>query len=118
MVEGVKEFFTKYATFEGRTDRKTFWLTVLGLFLMGFVIGIVGGFVAAIAGIDNEVASNAISAIVGVATLVPSLALDCRRLHDINKSGWWQLISLVPIVGSIILLVFLCLPAVEEGNNY
>ena len=118
MVEAVKEFFEKYATFEGRTDRKTFWLTVLGLFLIGFAIGIVCSILGGVLGVDAEKLSQYVSGLVSLATLVPSLALDCRRLHDINKSGWWQLIALVPFVGWIILLVFLCLPAVEEGNNY
>lgn len=118
MVEAVKEFFTKYAVFEGRTSRKTFWLTVLGLFLIGFVIGLVGGIIGAACGFDNTTTSNTLSTIVSLVTLVPSLAIDCRRLHDINKSGWWQLISLVPFVGWIILLVFFCLPAVNEGNKY
>ena len=118
MVEAVKEFFTKYAVFEGRTSRKTFCLTMLGLFLIGFVIGLVGGIIGGVAGMDNTTTTNTLSTIVSLATLVPSLAIDCRRLHDINKSGWWQLIALVPFVGWIILIVFLCLPAVNEGNKY
>ena len=118
MVEGVKEFFQKYATFTGRTSRKTYWMTILGLFLAGLVIGFVCGIVGGIAGGDATKLSNVVTSIISLATFVPSIALDARRLHDINKSGWWQLISLVPIVGWIILIVFLCLPAVEEGNNY
>ena len=118
MVEGVKEFFTKYAVFEGRTSRKTYWMTVLGLFILEFVIFFVGGIIAGALGQTTENATSVLSTIVSLATLVPSLAIDCRRLHDINKSGWWQLIALVPFVGWIVLLVFLCLPAVNEGNKY
>jgi len=115
MVEGVKEFFTKYAVFSGRTSRKTFWMTMLGLFILTFCVSFVCSFIMAAVGMDSTTATNTISTIL---TLVPSLAIDCRRLHDINKSGWWQLIALVPIVGGIVLLVFFCLPAVNEGNNY
>ena len=115
MVEAIKEFFTKYATFSGRTSRKTFWLTILDFFIIGFVLGIVGSILSAITG--NENMTTIITCIFEL-VIVPSIAMGVRRLHDINKSGWWYLISLVPLVGSIILLVFYCMPAVNEGNNY
>ena len=118
MVEAVKEFFVKYAVFQGRTSRKTFWLTMLGLFILAFIIGFIGGIIGGAMGQTSENTSTIISSILSLVTLVPSIAIDTRRLHDINKSGWWQLIAFVPVVGWIILLVFLCLPAVNEGNNY
>ena len=118
MVDALKEFFSKYATFSGRTSRKTYWLTVLGLFLVAFVIGFVAGFVSVFLKMDPEVFSKNLSLVLELIVLIPSIALDARRLHDINKSGWWQLIALVPFVGSIILLVFFCLPSVNEGNKY
>ena len=118
MVASVKEFFTKYVEFSGRTSRKTYWLTILGLFILSFIIGFVGGIIGFAIGADNNTATMVISAICGLATLLPSIAMDIRRMRDINKSGWWILIPLVPIVGSIIFLVFTLLPSVNEGNNY
>ncbi|MBR4177716.1 MAG: DUF805 domain-containing protein [Bacilli bacterium] len=116
MVEALKEFFNNYANFNGRTSRKTFWLTVLGIFIVSFVVGFVAGFIGGV--INNAMITTVITSIYYLAVLVPSLAIDIRRLHDINKSGWWLLICFVPFVGSIILLVFMCLPSVDEGNNY
>ena len=116
MVEAVKEFFTKYATFKGRTSRKNFWFAVLGIFVISFLLGIVGGILSSI--LNNQNVTTILTAIWELAIIIPSIAMGVRRLHDINKSGWWYLISFVPFVGSIILLVFYCLPAVNEGNNY
>ena len=118
MIASVKEFFAKYVTFTGRTSRKTYWLTILGLFILSFIVGFIAGIIGFIVGADNETTSTAIGIIVGLAILLPSIAMDIRRMHDINKSGWWILISLVPFVGGIIFFVFTLLPSVNEGNNY
>ena len=56
--------------------------------------------------------SSTLSALFSLATLVPSIAAATRRLHDTNRSGWWQLIALVPVVGLIVLIVFLA----QEGK--
>ena len=117
MVQATKDMFSKYAVFTGRTSRADFWWAVLGYFLLSMVVGLVVGVI----GGSGEGAANfatILSAIWYLGTILPALGLEIRRLHDINKSGWWVLISLVPFVGSIILIVFLCLPAVNEGNNY
>jgi uncharacterized membrane protein YhaH (DUF805 family) len=56
--------------------------------------------------------SSALSGLFSLATLLPSIAAAARRLHDTNRSGWWQLIVLVPVVGIIVLIVFLA----QEGK--
>ena len=121
MIDGVKnEFFGKYLKFQGRTSRRDFWLTVLGIviivFIASFIIGLVGS--SAEEGSVISTICVVLLWILEIGISLGALSLDVRRLHDINKSGWWVLISLVPVVGSIILLVFFCLPAVNEGNNY
>ena len=118
MVEAVKEFWTKYATFKGRTSRKNFWLALLGLILIGMVLGFVLGFIGGLLGESATKVTGLLLVVWYLALIIPSLAIEVRRLHDINKSGWWIFISCVPMVGSIILLVFLCMPAVNEGNNF
>ncbi len=118
MVEATKKMFQNYANFSGRTSRGDFWWAILGYFLLSMVVGFVLGFVLGLVGVDSAKASSIAGSVWGLGTFLPSLAIEIRRLHDINKSGWWVLISLVPFVGGIILLVFMCSPSVEEGNNY
>ena len=114
MIEATKKMFQNYATFKGRTSRSDFWWAMLGYLLLAFVIGFVAGLIAGITQIDISF----IPGLYTLATIVPLLAMYVRRLHDINKSGWWVCISFVPFVGSIILLVFLCSASVNENNQY
>lgn len=90
--DSIKTCFNKYATFEGTASRSEYWWFMLFLFLA-------------------SAAANVISETLGVlftlATILPSIAAACRRLHDTDRSGWWQLIVLVPVIGWIVLIVFL-----------
>ena len=119
MVEAIQEFFTKYADFNGRTTRKNYWMVVLALFLVSFAISFFFGMLSFITGLDffSRIASG-ISGLISLATLVPSIAIATRRLHDTNKSGWYQLIAFVPCVGVFILIFFLASPAVDQDNHY
>lgn len=114
MVEATKKMFTNYANFNGRTSRRDYWLAILGYFIISFVLGFISGLIF---GTDKGVTSI-VSIVFGLATIIPMLAMDVRRLHDINKSGWFLLLEFIPLVGSIILLVFACMPSVNENNNY
>lgn len=97
-----------YADFTGRASRQQYWM----YFLFNLVIG------GVIALIDLGLTGGFISALYGLAVLVPGLALGARRLHDTNKSGWLQLIGLIPIVGAIILIVLFAQPGDPATNNY
>lgn len=99
----------KYAVFAGRAHRTEYWMFCLFNFIAGFVLGFVEGMI----GIGPMLTS-----IYFLAILIPSLAVAIRRLHDTNRSGWWLLISLIPIVGSIVLLVFMCLDSMEGDNPF
>jgi len=90
--ESVQTCFTKYAEFNGRASRSEYWW-----FALAVALGC--GILSAIAPVAYV--------IFALGTLIPSVAAATRRLHDTNRSGWWQLIILVPIVGFIVLLVFL-----------
>jgi uncharacterized membrane protein YhaH (DUF805 family) len=99
----------KYATFEGRAGRPEYWWYVLALIIAQFVA----------AAIDMGLfGRQVITWIVGVATIVPSLAVGCRRLHDTDRSGWWQLLLIAPLVGEIILLVLWALPGTPGPNRF
>ncbi len=101
--DSIKLCFSKYADFNGRAKRPEFWWFVLFIFLVSMGPGI---------------ASDILSGIFGLATLVPSLAAGARRLHDTNRSGWFQLIGIIPVIGWIILIVFLAQEGESADNEY
>jgi uncharacterized membrane protein YhaH (DUF805 family) len=95
----------KYADFSGRARRSEFWFFVL----FTVIVSTVGGILDSIFGLRSGSSYGGTGPIQGVlqlALLVPSLAVGARRLHDIGRTGWWQLIGLVPIAGWIVLLIF------------
>ena len=89
-----------YATFSGRGARSEYWWFVLAIFLASFVASFLG---------------DMVSAIVSLGLLVPSLSAGARRLHDMGKSGWFQLIWLVPLIGWLLLIYWMVQPS--EGPN-
>ena len=108
MVEATKKaFITNYANFKDRTNRGDFWWAILGYFILSIVVSIVGGIIFG----NTNSGTNLLSTIFSLATFIPLLALEVRRLHDIGKSGWWILIDLIPLVGAIILIVWCCQPS-------
>jgi len=87
---------TKYATFNGRACRAEFWWFCLFGFLANCAAAI----------IDSQGSAGIAEALVGLALILPNLSVAVRRLHDIDRSGWWLLIALVPLVGWIVLLIW------------
>lgn len=81
-------------------------------FLFNLIVGVV------IAVIDQALTGGIISLLYSLAVLLPSLAIGTRRLHDTNKSGWFQLIGLIPIVGFIILIVLFAQAGDPDSNAY
>ena len=107
----------KYAQFSGRARRKEYWMFALITFIITCIISAIdkaAGFNIAVG--QGEI--GILSLIYALALFLPSLALSVRRLHDINKSGWFILLGLIPFVGSIILLVFNCMAGTVGENNY
>lgn len=103
------EVLKKYAVFSGRARRMEYWMffliNMIVSFALGFIEGLFGG-------------PGILATIYYVAVLVPSIAVGVRRLHDIERSGWWLLISLVPLIGVIVLIVFLASPGRPGSNKY
>jgi uncharacterized membrane protein YhaH (DUF805 family) len=93
----------KYAEFGGRAGRPEFWYFMLAYLILNVVLGILH--------------LGILSALVYLALLVPSLAAGSRRLHDVGKSGWLQLVGLIPIVGWILVIYWLALPSTGP-NEY
>jgi uncharacterized membrane protein YhaH (DUF805 family) len=106
--DAVRSVVTQYATFSGRARRAEYWW-----FFLAYVIAAV---VASV--IDGMIGISLLSWVLSLGLLVPSLAVGVRRLHDTDRSGWWLLIGLVPLVGAIVLLVFACLDGQPGPNRY
>ena len=105
----VKTCLRKYVDFSGRASRSEFWWFVLFYVLAGAVAF----------GVDAAARTPGIIYLVVVLGLVlPGLSAEFRRLHDTGRSGWWILISLVPLIGSIWLLVLLASSGHATANRY
>lgn len=97
------EALKKYAVFSGRAQRSEYWYFFLFYGLISIALGIADG----LAGSYNKHAGmGMLSGIFSIGMLLPSLGVAVRRLHDVDRSGWWLLIALIPIVGVLVLLVF------------
>ena len=105
----------KYAVFGGRSRRKEYWYFVLFTVLISIVLSIID---AVLGTPGAEGGAGLLSGIYSLAVLIPSLAVSIRRLHDTGRSGWWILISLVPLIGTIVLLVFTVQDSQPGDNEY
>jgi uncharacterized membrane protein YhaH (DUF805 family) len=105
--EAVRDGFAQYATFIGRSSRSAYWWW----WLFSLIV------VVATVLVDLALGTRIISGLVSLALLLPDLSVLVRRLHDTGHSGWWILISLVPLIGAIVLLVF-TLQASEPPNRW
>ena len=101
----------KYAVFRGRASRKEYWMFVLFNIIILAVLMLVEG-------IAFRGRSNLLASLYQLAILIPGYAVQVRRLHDTNRSGWWSLIGVVPLIGSIVLLVFTVEDSQPEENRY
>jgi uncharacterized membrane protein YhaH (DUF805 family) len=101
-----------YAGFSGRARRKEYWM----FFLFNVVISVVLAVLGAVTGATTLF--GAVSVLYFLALLIPGIAVTIRRLHDTGRSGWWILIGLVPLVGFIILIVFMVQDSQPGPNQY
>ncbi|WP_127144283.1 DUF805 domain-containing protein [Pelagibacterium montanilacus] len=104
----------RYVDFRGRSTRSQFWLFTL-FYLLLLCAGLLLD--AMIGTLDAE-GNGVIGGVVVLAHLIPSLSVLVRRLHDIDRTGWWALIMLVPLVGLIVLLVFAVTPSTSGANRF
>ncbi|MEG2248190.1 MAG: DUF805 domain-containing protein [Akkermansia sp.] len=124
----MKKFVTcmkKYATFSGRATRSEYWLFYLWAIIFSVIPTILGSISM---GLGNEanlsllkglgVLLMILSYLISLALFLPSFAVCVRRLHDIGKSGTYILFGLIPLVGSIILLIFACTDSQKGTNQY
>lgn len=118
LVDLFKQFLTsKFVTFSGRASRREYWGSILMLYVSASGLLIVGEIIGAIVGGGSGLGS-VLCILFFLYTLVPSLALTVRRLHDTNRSGEMLLLAFIPIVGGIILLVFYLSQGTLGDNDY
>lgn len=115
--------FRQYADFSGRASRQEFWMFVLFNLLFAMAWALVAGLLTGLLGDSFNQESRLIFmykliAIYYAVTTVPAMAVGVRRLHDTGRSGWWMLIGLVPLVGSIWLIVLMCSDDNPGDNRY
>ena len=109
----IKTCFSKYAVFKGRASRSELWWFALFLFIAGIVTFIVDVMILGYSSEDN----GPVNIIFSVITFLPGLAVGARRLHDINKSGWWQLLY-ITIVGIVLLIIWWATAGERKKNIY
>ena len=101
--QSVRTCLTKYADFKGRAARPEFWWFIAAQFVVGLILNMV---------------LPMLGMLFSLAVLLPTLAAGSRRLHDIGKSGWLQLLGLIPVIGWLILIYWGAQPGQPESNQY
>ncbi|MFV0574704.1 MAG: DUF805 domain-containing protein [Vibrio sp.] len=104
-----------YANFKGRTTRKEFWMfalfSMLAVIIMVFLDAMLGT-------VNPESGVGILTSIYSLLTLIPNISITVRRLHDTNRSGWFYLLIIIPLIGALALLIFTVLPSKDEGNRF
>ena len=115
--KAIKICLSKYFDFKGRARRSEYWyfflFIIVGSVLLAFIEGLYSGLTGQF-NVDESIFANIFYLLIGI----PSLAVSVRRLHDIGRTGWWVLISFIPIAGSIILLIWHCIDGEKDTNIY
>ena len=109
------EVLKKYAVFSGRARRAEYWYFVL----FNIIVAVVLSLIDTLLGTFNFMQGvGLLSGLYALAVLIPTLAVTVRRLHDIDRTGWWIFISLIPLIGFIVLLVFAVTDGTPGSNRY
>ena len=107
--------FMLYAIFSGRAKRAEFWW----FFLFCMIVGLMGSVIDAALSLDAAIGGNGVfTTLIQLATFLPSIAVGSRRLHDTNRSGWWQLLWIVVFIGWIPLIIWLASTSKNENNRF
>jgi uncharacterized membrane protein YhaH (DUF805 family) len=106
--QAISTGFAKYFNFHDRACRSEFWYWTLFTMIVAIVAAL----------IDMKLDTQLVAGAWNLVTLIPGLAISIRRLHDLDRSGWWVLLSFIPLVGAIILLVWFATKGTAGPNRY
>jgi uncharacterized membrane protein YhaH (DUF805 family) len=106
--QAISAGFSNYVNFSGRACRSEYWYWVLFIILADIVAGI----------IDYLLGMQIVSSLFGLVTLLPGIAVSIRRLHDLDRTGWWILLALIPLIGWIILLIWYISKGTDGPNRF
>lgn len=109
------EALKKYAVFSGRSRRAEYWYFVLFNLIVLIVLELIDALLGTYSFVQGI---GLLSGIYSLAVIIPSLAVTVRRLHDIDRTGWWILINLIPLIGTIVILVFAVTDGTPGSNQY
>jgi len=109
------EVLKKYTVFTGRAERQEFWYFILFNIIVTIVLTALDGVTGTY---STQTGMGLLSGIYTLAVFLPSLAVSIRRLHDTNRSGWWILLSFIPLLGAIVLIVFFAQEGFPGDNQY
>lgn len=98
----------KYAVFDGRARRTEYWMFVLFNLIIAIVLNL----------IDRMTGHQILGTLYGLAVLLPGIGVSIRRLHDTGRIGWWLLLAFIPLIGAIILIVFMAQDGQPGSNQY
>jgi uncharacterized membrane protein YhaH (DUF805 family) len=107
----------QYADFTGRARRKEYWMFTLVSVIISFVLRFLDG-VLHPDGNVGLLSMGLLEGLYSLAVFLPSVAVSVRRLHDTGRSGWWQLIGIIPVIGWIVIIVFLATDGERQPNAY
>ena len=105
----------KYAVFSGRARRKEYWFFVLFNIIASIVLAIVDTMTGTM---SEAYGIGLLGGIYSLLVLIPGIAVSVRRLHDTDRSGWWLLLAFIPLIGAIVLLVFMVLDSTPGDNRF
>ncbi len=110
----VRTALSRYIDFQGRSARAEYWYFKLAYILLEIVLLLLQH-------LTRHTPLALVTGLLGLlllALIIPSIALDFRRLHDIDKSAWWILIGFIPLIGGLVLLYWVCQPGARSSNRF
>src|SRR5918912_3057743 len=114
-VDWYLEVLKKYAVFDGRARRQEYWMFILFNIIITAVLALIDSLIGTVI---RQAGFGLLQGLYDLAVLIPSIAVTVRRLHDTGRTGWWILIGLIPLIGGIVLLVFMVLDSEPGANQY